>query len=199
MTIRLLIINVLLLLSTALCNTIFGQQLHNLRQAEDSLCANLSTLNRATTDSSRNAINLIFSNNLYAALLLSGSDTYPFDSLKNLVKLTSPDNFFRFFHWNLRFSDGKYRYYGFLKVIGHTPPIINRLYDASDSLSNHDTAQCGSHQGFCALYYKVITGETSSGQKVYTILGWSGTNSLITQKVIYVLSFDEQSLPIFGM
>ena len=199
MTFRFLLPTFCILLLAGRYNALSGQRFQNIRQAEDTLSSILSALNRASDDSTRNVMNIAFRENLAAAITLRSSDSYPFDSLKTLVKVTSPDNKFRFFHWNLPSRDGKNRYYGFLKLLNHDPAVVYMLHDVSDSLSYPDTVQSGSKQWFGALYYKVIPEETATGIKIYTLLGWSGKNSAITQKVIEVLSFDDLGEPRFGL
>jgi len=197
MTIRLALF--LLLLVPVKFITVSGQRFQNIRQAEDTLSAILANINMATDDSIKYLYNKIFSRCLYNALKLTTSDSYQFDSLKNLAKLTSPDNKFRIFHWNLPTGDGKHRYFGFIKLLGKDPPVIYQLIDRSDSLLLPDTAILDNFHWFGALYYKVIPGETATGEKIYTLLGWAGRNPVISQKVIEILHFDEQERPGFGL
>jgi hypothetical protein len=189
----------LLLLIPGKYNTLSAQRFQNINQAEDTLSTILASLNLATDDSSKNAINRTFYNCLGDALLLTSSETYPFDSLKTLVKIVSPDHKFRIFHWNLPSGNGKHRYYGFIKMLNHEPPLVYPLLDISDSLQYPDTAILDNLHWIGALYYKVIPAETVSGKVVYTLLGWAGKNSMITQKVIEVLYFDDQEKPHFGL
>ena len=195
---RLFFIIAVLFIFTGRYNAIEGQRFHTIMQAEDTLKTILSSLNLAKDDSSRNEINQMFINDLAEALKIPSSDSYPFDSLKTLIKITSPDNKFRILHWNLPSSDGKHKYYGFIKLLNHDPPMIFPLVDKSDSLPDPETAALSNLQWFGALYYKVIQEEAGTGEHVYTLLGWSGKNAMITRKVIEVLSFDEHGKPRFG-
>jgi hypothetical protein len=180
-------------------NVLSGQRFQTIKQAEDSLAVQLISLNLAQDDSSKNAINQCFSNTLEAALHFPSSDNYPFESLKTLVKITSPDQKFRIFHWNLPRADGKSRFFGFLKMLGHDPALIYPLIDGTDSLQSPDTSIVDNLHWFGALYYKVILQEAASGEKIYTLLGWAGKYSMITQKVIEILSFNDEEKPRFGM
>ncbi|MCX6305571.1 MAG: hypothetical protein NT040_11435 [Bacteroidetes bacterium] len=177
---------------------ISAQRFQSLRQAEDTLSAVVASLNKATDDSSKSAFNQVFLNDLADALKLPAADTYPFESLKTLVKIASPDNKFRIFHWNLPYGNGNNRYYGFIKMIGEEPPLVYPLNDISDSLPSPDTMFLDNMHWPGALYYKVIPVETASGQMAYTLLGWAGRNTAITQKVIEVLFFDDLKRPHFG-
>ena len=176
-----------------------GQRFHTINQAEDTLSIVLASINQTRDDSAKQLLNQTFSAVLYDALKLSSADNYPFDSLKSLVKIASPDNKFRIFHWNLPSNDGIHHYFGFIKILDHDPPLIFPLVDFSDSLTMPDTALLDNQHWFGALYYKIIPGQTASGEKIYTLLGWAGKNSVITKKIIEVLRFDAHDSPYFGL
>ena len=176
-----------------------GQEFRTMKQAEDTLSAILATLNKAETDSLKDILNDHFYQALEKALMLPPADDYPFESLKTLARISPDDNKFRIYHWNLPSAEGKKRYFGFLKLLHHNPPVIYRLRDYTDSIPDPETAILDCNHWFAALYYTAITGKTASGKTYYTMLGWSGSNASITQKVIDVISFDEQDIPHFGM
>ncbi len=199
MTMRMFLFFVLISIVPATYNTLSGQRFQSIEAAEDTLSAVLASLNLATGDSSRDLLNQTFSDVLLETLKISASDSYPFESLKTLVKITSPDHRFRIFHWSLISGEGKHKYYGFIKLLDHSPPSVYPLVDLSDSLPAPDTALLDNMHWLGALYYKVISGETAKGEKIYTLLGWAGRNSTFTQKIIEVLFFDEQEKPHFGV
>jgi hypothetical protein len=140
----------------------------------------------------------MFTLGLSEALLLPSSDTYPFDSLKSLIIITSPDNKFRIFHWNLPTAEGRHRYYGFIKILDQQPSKVFPLVETSDAMTWPDTAKMDNLNWFGALYYKIIPCETASGSMIYTLLGWAGKNTMISQKVIEILFFDDLGRPHFG-
>lgn len=199
MTSRWMLFITILFLIPGKYNTVSGQRFQNIMQAEDTLSAILDSLNLAGNDSSRSLINQKFSVALLDALKLPSSDNYPFDSLKTLVKIASPDDKFRILHWNLPSGNGKHRYFGFLKLTGGGQQAIYPLVDFSDSIPFPDTAILDNSHWPGALYYKVIPGETATGSKIYTLLGWAGKNQSITHKVIEILHFDAQERPHFGL
>jgi len=179
--------------------TVAGQHSGEIRRAEDSLSRVFFALNHAGNDSLRLALNRIFAAGLTKALELPSAEDYPFDSMKSLVKIGSPDTKFRIFQWNLPMSGGSYRYFGFIRMTGTDPPVISALHDISDSLPWPDTVILGSPDWYGALYYQIIPGKTSGGEDFYTLLGWSGRDPAITHKLIDVLSFDPAGRPRFGM
>ena len=180
-------------------NPAFGQEFRNMKQAEDSLSSIVATLNKAETDSLKDIVNDHFYLALQKALMLPSADDYPFESLKTLAKIGSDDSKFRIYHWNLPTSDGKKRYFGFLKLLHRNSPVVYQLRDYSDSIPDPETAILDCNHWFAALYYTAITGTTAAGKTFYTLLGWSGNNASITQKVIDIVTFDEQDTPRFGL
>ncbi len=199
MLIRFIAFAHMILLISGNQHKVSGQQFQNLQQAEDTLRTILSSINLASDDSMKAIFNQKYSATLLAALQLPSADTYPFDSLKTMVKLTAPDNKFRVFQWNLPTADRMNHYYGFIKMLNREPPLIYPLVDKSDSIPSPETSVLNNKEWFGALYYKVVPVTTSTGSTVYTLLGWAGKNALITQKVIEILSFDENDQPHFGL
>ncbi len=176
-----------------------GQRFTSMEQAEDTLYSILAALNQAQGDSLKALLNRDFAVNLADALTLPSSAGFPFDSLKRLVKIASPDGKFRILHWNLPGDDGKHHFYGFMQVTGHEPPRVYPLTDWSDSIPFPDTAYLDNRRWYGALYYKIIPEQTDAGQPFYTLIGWAGKTSRITSKVIEILWFDDREQPRFGM
>ncbi len=178
--------------------TAFAQKFRDQKQAEDSLYMIFKRLNLSQNDSITNILNQSFSDNLAEALKLPVNRKLPFDSLKGLIKIESPDHTFRIFHWNLPTRDGKHRYFGYLQLIKQVPPMVFPLADKSDSLVSPDTSILDPLHWYGALYYKIIPNQTASGISYYTLLGWAAKNSRVAGKVIEILSFDKTGSPLFG-
>jgi hypothetical protein len=199
MTFKLILFSFIGLLVQGNWITVAGQRFQNISQAEDTLRVILASVNNARDDSSKFQYNQLFSACMMEALQIPSTDEYPFESLKTVVKLTSPDKIFRIFQWNLPTRDGKNSYYGFIKMLGQNQPVIYPLIDHSGSLPEADTLTLDNMHWLGALYYKIIPEEIQPGRTVYTLLGWAGRNARITQKVIEILSFDDQNKPLFGL
>jgi len=176
-----------------------AQDFQSMRVAEDTLAAILTRLNQAEDDSLRYILNDSFRTTLSSIMMLPGADDAKFESLKTLIKITSDDNRFRIVHWNLPTQDGRKKYFGFLKLLHQSPPVLFPLTDFSDSIASPDTVILDCSHWFGALYYKVITEKNARGKEYYTLLGWAGNNAAITQKVIEILSFDDKGIPQFGL
>ncbi|MCK9219103.1 MAG: hypothetical protein M0P47_03520 [Bacteroidales bacterium] len=174
-----------------------SQGLPDVQQAETELGRILMKLKLTNDDSVRSDLNTHFYCLLEKTIRQPESDTYPFDSLKSLVKITSPDKKFRLYQWDIPTSQGRYRYFAFIKTFDPLAPQIIPLTDFHDSIPFPDSARLDEQHWFGALYYTIIPCDSGMG-KYYTLLGWAGQNALLTEKVIDVLYFDQQGLVHFG-
>jgi hypothetical protein len=157
-------------------------------------------IQKSDNDSIRQSLNILFRNTLRKAIGLPGSYSYPFDSLKKLAKMTSPDKMFRIYNWNLPVTNGSNLYFCFLQIpekkIKNTFTIIE-LRDRADSIPDPEHSVLAGDCWYGALYYKIIAERSGSGM-IYTLLGWEGTNPVQVQKLIELLWFDDKNLPHFG-
>ena len=146
-----------------------------------------------------------FVKQLSRTLKIKGSWHYPFDSLKYVSILRSPDNLFRIMTWNIATNDENFRYFG---VIQMNPDVIRRykdtvnlrpfypLIDRSDSVSDIFHAVLDADHWWGATYYKIIATSAQSGT-YYTLLGWDGATSRSNKKIADVLTF-KNNKPYFG-
>lgn len=185
----------LILLTVVSCNS----QDKELRMAEDSLTKLLFHVHHGETDNAKFESNELLVNYLEKLLKNEKAFTYPFDSLKNMAKLTSPDGNVRIINWNLPLADGTYEYFGFLLVKGPSglPYRVYRLTDKSAEIETPGSLLLPHDRWYGALYYKIIE-HKHNGRKYYTLLGWDGNNLLTTKKIIEVLSFKSKGQPVFG-
>lgn len=168
----------------------FGQKDSLLFDKEQELLTLLNELRAAKTDIERDEKNEAFRTSLNQALLLEGVFTYPFSKLKTLGSITSPDNAFRFFNWNVEQEDMSQKYYCFIlkKDERKNEYQIIELKDNSFMLAPRPDDVLNEDQWYGALYYKIIP-VTKSGKTYYTLLGWDGSNAMSSIKLIDVLSF----------
>ena len=125
---------------------------------------------------------------------------YPFDSLKYTGKLYPPDSTFRIINWNLSFSDGTYRYYGFICQKNGT---VTELQDHSADIEHPLDTILTPAGWYGALYYRILENKWRN-HTWYTLLGIDLHNALATRKVIDVLTFGRHGeirfgAPIFDM
>jgi hypothetical protein len=179
---------------------LLGQKVCTLAGMEDSLKTISRTMAADSSDSVKMEINRRFLSLLQKTLEMPGSMDYPFDSLKMLGKLRSPDGKFRIYNWNLPRSDGSGICYGLLQVQhkGSDRIPVFLLTDRSDSIANAEYAVTGPSSWYGSLYYRVIPKRSSDAKDYYTLLGWNPVNPIISRKVIEVITFDEKGVPVFG-
>lgn len=133
---------------------------------------------------------------LVKALKVKGSFYYPFDSLKTISIINSPDNKFRIFTWQLTRDNGTFRYFGAIQLKSKKELKLFPLFDNSAFLKNvQDTVMDGDNWFGC-LYYNVI----KSG-KYYTLFGWDGHHLTGNIKLIDILTVKKNRIefgkPVF--
>ncbi|NJO69778.1 MAG: hypothetical protein HC830_11295 [Bacteroidetes bacterium] len=128
---------------------------------------------------------------LAGILANAGSFDYPFDSLKLIGKIKSPDNAFRIFTWNIFLSNETFKNFGIIQVKPEKDKNcqVIILHDNThiDSVNNSKLSP-GNWYG--ALYYRIIPVRIS-GIDYYTLLGLDSYSPYISKKIIDVLYFDQ--------
>jgi len=137
--------------------------------------------------------------NFELALAIKESFTFPFDSLKNTGKIVSPDKRLRLYTWNIPYSDGTHKYFGFIQYYPHKEKdfVVYRLTDKKDSIESPEEKTLSDTNWLGALYYEII--ETrDEGVTYYTLLGFDFNNFLTSKKIVDVIYFRNDSTPVFG-
>ena len=132
------------------------------------------------------------------ALKLRNSINYPFDSVKTVSILTSPDKKVRIITWFLIAENGTHEHYGFLQAYSSETGkhVIYPLTDSWQKIVNPATQQLTPDTWFGALYTQII--QTKDDDKTYyTLLGWNGGNVFSQYRVIEVLNLNHDR-PVFG-
>jgi len=144
----------------------------------------------------RQNANTLFVKTLVAALRVPNSFLFPFDSVKTVSILNSPDNRFRIFSWHVMNDDGSYRFYGAMQLNTGGPLKLFPLVDYSPLLEHAEDSVTDNRKWYGAQYYKII--RVTGDKSYYVLLGWKGYTVNSTKKVIEVLSFKNDK-PVFGM
>ncbi|MCX6282588.1 MAG: hypothetical protein NTU51_11565 [Bacteroidetes bacterium] len=176
-----------------------SQGLDGLRSREKELKEAFGSILPGETDSLRLAFSKDFQEQLRSALFLKGSADYPWDSLKHVAKIESPDGSFRLYNWNVPMTGGGNRYFCMLQfkgILKNLPAVA--LTDKSDSIPGPEYCKSDSLHWYGSLYYKVIPFDLKNKQKAYILLGWNGISSEISGKIIEVLTFPVNGVPVFG-
>ena len=124
---------------------------------------------------------------------------YPFDSLRRIGKVYSPDHKIRFITWNIPAPDGSNTCYGFIqcKQKRKKPCLVFRLSDRSDEIRNPETSILDPNHWWGALYYDILL-KRSKGNKLYTLIGFNPHNRYSNKKVLDVITFNQEGQPSFG-
>lgn len=132
---------------------------------------------------------------------------YPFDSIREVSRLMSPDKTFRLITWNIYREDGTHAYFGFIQVNAtktvkkglfkketSTHYQVYPLVDKSSTVKSPENYVADPSKWFGMLYYDII----KSDDDFYTLLGWDGNDKLVQRKFIDVLYFKPDGTPVFG-
>ena len=177
----------------------------------DSLKTIIKNLYASSTDEDKHKYNDQLIVTFNKALKMSGSFSYPFDSITDIGILNSPDHMLRIFNWNIPLNDGTHEYYGFLyckqiqvkklsmfeKVSTETYKVFP-LKDVSKNISTPENYISDNNKWYGMLYYTIIPKRMKNKKTSYTLLGWDGNDKFSKKKIIDVLSFDNKGNPVFG-
>jgi hypothetical protein len=168
------------------------------KNAELELKQKFDSLNVVKSDQGQLSVNTHIVQLLSETMADPLSFTYPFDSLRNLGKITSPDKKIRIYTWNLPFEDGSHNLYGIVQFkagkdsLGHI--LLN---DQSWEIENAEFTKLTKNRWYGALYYQIIQ-EKVDKQTYYFLMGYNPWNLFSNKKVIDVFYFDEHNTPFFG-
>lgn len=168
-------------------------------KAEDSLKVLGNLILNGESDFIKYDANEKFLALLESTFLKENSFEYHFDSLIMIARLTSSDNKFRIFNWNIKKADNTYEYFGIIQVWNkkYKKYYIFPLKDNSENIQKPETQTLNYQNWYGAHYYKLIYNK-SRGKKYYTLLGWDGNNLLTQKKIIDVVTFNSKDNPVFG-
>lgn len=131
---------------------------------------------------------------------------YPFDSLKEISRLTSPDKKFRIVTWDIMKDDGTHAYFGFIqnnttfvKRVGlfkKTYTQAYQFYSLQDKSSTVKSAE--NYTGDHTKWYGMLYVDIIPNDDYYTLIGWDGNDKITQKKFIDVLYFKSDGTPMFG-
>jgi len=130
------------------------------------------------------------------ALKNKSSFDYGFSRLVNISKLASSDEKFKIYTWNIPFSNGTYKYFGFCQYKKNKKAILYKLNDNSDKIKSPEKKVLDNNNWYGALYYKLLT-NTNNDKTYYTLLAWDGNNDFTNKKIIEIASVDKKKI-VFG-
>lgn len=183
---------------TASAQTFTPAELTEFKKREDSLKQSGYQMINEPDAAKRFRADSLFTRTLVRTLKLKNSFNYPFDSLRTISRLVSPDGAFRIFTWQVEKDETINRQHGAIQIRTSDGSLkLFPLIDRSEIIySPLDTTM--SHLWWIGnIYYRMILKETG-GKKYYTLLGYDEYTMKVTRKWIDVLSFNEKGEPVFG-
>ncbi|RZL39381.1 MAG: hypothetical protein EOO96_00795 [Pedobacter sp.] len=138
-----------------------------------------------------------FVKTLVEALKEPNSFSFPFDSLKTVAIIKSPDQAFRILSWYVHLENGTYRYYGAIQFNEKNGLKLIPLIDQTDNIIDPNVIT-SNQKWFGAKYYEIIPVTSSGKLPYYILLGWKGNTPETTKKVIEILSLNKENAT-FGM
>lgn len=129
----------------------------------------------------------------------TNSYDYPFEQLKTMINIVSPeDKSFKIFNWLVNVGNNKIRYYGALQMPGSQLKLYP-FFDISDKADDQITRiTLNTKNWFGGEIYNILPQKAPDGQPYYLV--FSRNNGLInsTRKVVDVLTFNNGQ-PSFGL
>ena len=185
----------------ALCFTSYGQKDKGMefRIWEDSLIQLRDQVMNEPDETTRLAMNEDFMSLLEEVLQMPNSFKFSWDSVKNFSVLASPDNNFKIFTWYVVKKDYTIDNFGFIQVYneGRKKFVLFPLYDKRGTIDYPKTMVGNHNRWYGAVYYTIIPVKTKD-LTYYTLLGWNGNDLFTNQKLIEVLHFNKETVPVFG-
>ncbi|NQV02568.1 MAG: hypothetical protein HQ542_07985 [Bacteroidia bacterium] len=141
-----------------------------------------------------------FSKVFQQTLAMDESFEHSFSLLPNVAKLTSPEERFRIYTWNIPLHSGMNLFYGLIQLKSVTKDSLSviELVDYAEKVADPHLGIFSPERWFGAIYYKMITRQTMYGGVFYTLLGWRGENMLVTTKLIEILTVTSAGEILFG-
>lgn len=189
-----------LVLGSTVVTTGYTQGKHSgniFKTAEDSLLKLNETMLKEAFPENRMDAGISFGRCLYQTLQKENSYQYSFDALaKKIHVISSEDKKFRIFNWLLRPSNNMVRYYGIIQTPDGVYPLTNRSEDLEDD-SGFLKKELPAQDWYGAEYYKLMV-RTVNKKDYYFLFGLNTDGTYSNKKIIEVLSFNEEGVPVFG-
>ena len=180
-------LNLFLILLFIKGSLLFAQDLSS---HENQLVTLLDAIRNSKTDLEKEEANTLFKAKLYQVIQLPGAMDYPFSNLRSIGTVKSPDNYFRFFNWNIEQEDLTQKYYCYILRYDDRKKenSIIELIDNSMMMPQQPDDYLDENNWYGALYYKIIPFK-KSGKTIYTLLGYDANNSTSHTKLVDAISF----------
>jgi hypothetical protein len=163
---------------------------------EDSLVYLADSMYESATPLARENANYQFIRTLKNTVKLNGAANYNFSALSKKINiLSSADNSFKIYNWEIIRNNNEHRYYGVIvKQDGSLIPLI----DISGKLiAGEEDSVFTNSRWYGGSYYKMIE-QKVGGKPAYFLLGFNGNNPNYNIKFMDVLQFNDKKEAAFG-
>jgi hypothetical protein len=196
-TIIFLFISVLFL-SQISAQSLSASDTKQLVKKEDTLRFFADSMINAESPASRFRADSNFVRTLVRALKIKNSFDYPFESLKTVSRLYSPDSVFRIFTWQMKKDEYVLLQKGAIQTKTRDGSLkLFPLFDVSMFTGKPEDSVRNRNNWIGAIYYKIIVKEYN-GKKYYTLLGFDDFSISSNKKWMEVLTFNANGEPVFG-
>lgn len=170
-----------------------------LETAETQISSLFTRMAASTADADKKRINDSIVLLVGVSLQIPGSMDYPFSRLTRMGKISSSDARIRIYTWNLPWTDGTNTYFGFLQYKTGNKGEIRQVFldDKSAEIPDASGSILSPSQWYGMLIYEIIWTK-DAGQVYYTLLGLDNQDLFVSCKIVDVLYFNEQNVPVFG-
>ena len=194
----------LLIVLIATSSLVYGQQ--ELLDFEDRLVNHYNAILDSKNDEARNEAHDLFYQTLKETLELKGSFEYPFDKLSTISKLQPDDDTFRIFTWNLQNDAGSHQFFGLIQINPKdTRDQSEKIIELANQIGVLEKTENKSYTAKSwpgAVYYELIPFK-KGGNTYYTVAGWRGFDTGLTQKILDVIVIQGENVkfgyPLFKM
>ncbi len=158
------------------------------------------TFNAATDNERYNANELVIQL-LEEALEINKSFKWQWNFGNNVSVLTSSDDRFKVFTWAVLRDNGEYECFGMMQILNTKTDEydVYVLNDKSEEIFNPEESTLTAGNWYGVIYQDIVTIQCDN-KTFYTLLGWTGGNTIIQRKVIEPLVLkNNSSQPTFGL
>lgn len=176
--------------------TITPENLATLQAYEDTLAFLGDSVVQSSDWSMREQACIVFLKKLKTALKVENSYMFPFDSVPTMSVVQSPDKKFRILTWQMQMKDHSHRYYGAIQM-NSADLQLTPLIDMSMFVKNPEDTILSANSWYGCVYYNIIQ-KKYKGKTFYYLFGWDGNDMWSNKKLLEILTFNEQGMPMFG-
>ena len=189
-----------LLLTLFCAASLFAQNKDEMQRYEQELTQLFDKAFNASTDNERYNANEQALVMLEEALLVEKSFNWKWNFTNDVSVLTAEDGRVKIFSWAVIRDNGEYECFGIMQVYNPRTEEydVHVLHDKAEEIFNAEESTLMADSWYGAVYQDLITIKYE-GKVSYTLIGWTGGNTIIQRKVIEPVTFkSNSSQPIFG-